>query len=479
MKQAMINHWCEFLTSTNRQGIHDTSMKLLSEVGIRFPDAETLAIFQKHGIKTKGETVYLNEDQVMKFIATVPSQFTIFARNSDRDVTIGDGKPIFVPGLGAPLLVDSEVGKRSATMADYHNLVRLAHKLPNQDMNGYLMVMPSDIPSDTATLEMLHAGIVHSDKAFIGSTDGMIGAKNTVDLAKILFGDDLAQPVTIGIINPISPLGYSPDMIAALWEYAQVGQPLVIATLIMAGSTGPITLAGVLAQQNAELLGGIVLTQLIHPGLPVIYGSTSTNIDMRTGALAIGSPELSLCISAHNQLARFYGLPSRSGGALTDANATDAQAGYESMFSLLTTINSGTDFILHSAGILSSYMAFSFEKFILDDEMIGMLHKYMRGIDVTPETLGYEVIAKVGHDGHFLGEDLTLERCRSEFWQPAIADRNDLETWMADGRKDATARARQRCGELLAEHYDPPLDDLIAKQLQTYIEKNSKITLPG
>ncbi len=475
MKRNMLKNWCEFLSPADIQAIHDTSMKLLSEVGIRFPVDEALETFQRFDARTDGQTVYLTEDQIMESIATVPSQFTIFARNPDRDVTIGDGRPVFAPGYGAPFLVDPEAGKRAATMPDYRNAVRLAHALPNQDLNGHLMVVPGEVPAKTAHLEMLRAGILHSDKPFIGNTDGALGAKNTLEMVRILFGE-LTRPYTIGVVNPLSPLGYSPDMIEALLVYTQAGQPLIIANLVMAGSTGPITLAGVLAQQNAELLAGITLTQLIQPGLPVIYGSTSTNIDMRTGGLAIGSPELSLCISAHTQLARFYGLPCRGGGALTDSNTTDAQAGFESMLSLLTTVNSGADFVLHSAGILSSYMAFSFEKFVLDDEMIGMVRQYIGGIEVTPETLGYEVISKVGHNGHFLGADHTLERCRSEFWQPVLADRRDLAAWMSDGRKDATARARQRWEDLLAEHQDPPLDHLTARQLQAYVEKSIQVS---
>jgi len=256
--------------------------------------------------------------------------------------------------------------------------------------------------------------------------------------------------------------------------YARAGQAISISTLVMAGSTGPITIAGVLAQQNAEILAGIVLAQLIHPGVPVIYGSTSTNIDMRTGGLTIGSPELSLFISAHTQMARFYKLPSRGGGSLTDSSTTDSQAGSESMFSLLTTVNSGTDFVLHSAGILSSYLAFSFEKFVLDDDMIGMVRHYLRGIEVTPETLGYEVIARVGHNGHFIGEDHTLERCRSAFWQPMISDRSGLAGGMSEnGKQDATARAKARWKQLLCEYQEPPLDGLISRQIQSYVEENT------
>jgi trimethylamine--corrinoid protein Co-methyltransferase len=300
----------------------------------------------------------------------------------------------------------------------------------------------------------------------------LLGAKNTIEMARIIFEGELGRPVTMGVINPISPLGYSPDMIDALMVYAQAGQPCTLTTLAMAGSTGPITLAGVLAQQNAELLAGVVLTQLIQPGLPVVYGSTSSNIDMCTSALAIGSPELSLCVSAHTQLARFYGLPSRGGGSLSDSSDTDAQSGFESMFSLLTTVNSGVDFVLHSAGIRGSYMAFSFEKFILDDEMVGMLRRYLCGIEVTPDTLAYEVIANVGHDGHFLGELHTLERCRTEFWTPVVSERDGLTARESNSWGDATIRARKRWKDLLVGHQDPPLDRLIRRQLQSFVEKS-------
>jgi trimethylamine--corrinoid protein Co-methyltransferase len=469
-----LNHYCEFLSKADVQAIHDTSMKLLKDAGIRFPTEEALSIFQAHGFKTDHQTVYMTEDQVMGAIASVPAQFTIHARNPQREAVFGDGTPIFAPGLGAPFLIEMKTGKRSATLADYENIARLTQALPNQDMSGYLMVMPSDVRSRWAHLDMLLASIRHSDKPLIGSTNGIRGARDSIEMVQILYGSPIDRPVMMGMINPLSPLGYSPDMVEALMIFAEQGQPVTIATLIMAGSTGPITLAGVLAQQNAEIIAGIVLTQLIQAGAPIIYGSTSTNTDMRTGALAIGSPELALCISGHMQLARFYGFPCRGGGALTDSKLTDAQAGFESMFSLLTAVNSGADFILHSGGILSSYMAFSLEKFILDDEMIGMLRRFMGGIEVKPETLAYDVIAKVGKNGHFLEEDHTLARCRTEFWEPTIVDRDDYETWNSNGGITATERAHQRAMDLLEAHQDPPLDEIIERQLKTYVEDHSQ-----
>jgi trimethylamine--corrinoid protein Co-methyltransferase len=324
---------------------------------------------------------------------------------------------------------------------------------------------------------MLYAHMLHSDKPFIGSATGKRGAQQTMEMAQILFGEDLrsqgsgtAKPVAISLINSLSPLGYSTESLEALVEYAKARQPLVLAALMMAGSTGPVTLAGVLATQTAELLAGIALTQMISPGTPVVFGSTSTNIDMKSGALAIGSPELSQMIIAHAQLAKFYDLPSRSGGALTDANFPDAQAGFESMMSLLTTVNSGIDFVLHAGGILSSYLAFSYEKFVLDDEICGMVRRLHQGITVEPDTLVYDLIAKVGPGGNYLVEMHTVKRCRTEFWSPELCDRSGLEAWMQGGRQDAVHRARARWKQLVAEHQDPPLDDITAKQLARYVE---------
>jgi trimethylamine--corrinoid protein Co-methyltransferase len=466
----------EILSQEAIQQIHDTSMKLLANVGVQFPYEPVQAIFAKHGVKTDGPRVYLTEDQIMNALASVPKQFTIHARNPERSVVVGDGQPVFAPGYGAPFLVDAApsgegpVGKRAPTLDDYHNLVKLAHVLPNQDMSGHLIVEPELANVGTAQVEMLYAHMIHSDKPFIGSATGKQGALDTFEMAKILFGGDLDRPVTIALINSLTPLGYSNEMLEALVEYAQLGQPVVVAALAMAGSTAPVTLAGTLATQTAELLAGIALTQLINPGTPVIFGSTSTNIDMKSGALAIGSPELSQMIAAHAQLARHYGLPSRSGGALTDASYPDAQAGFESMMGLLTTVNAGVDFVLHAGGILTSYLAFSYEKFVLDDEMCGMVRRFKQGLIVDDSTLAYDVIASVGPGGNYLAEMHTVKRCRKEFWAPALCDRGGLEAWMQAGKPTAVERARRRWQDLVAGHEDPPLDETTRSQLKAYLE---------
>jgi trimethylamine---corrinoid protein Co-methyltransferase len=459
----------QLLSTDALNRIHTTSMKLLAQVGVAFPQAEVLDIFRRQGARTDGNRVFLTELQVMEAIKSVPPEFEIRARNPARSVTVGSGGSVFAPGYGAPFLVDAELGKRSASQEDYHQLARLSHALPNQDVSGYLLVDPEGMPA--SHLHMLYAHMLHSDKPFMGSTAGMRGAEQTLEMASILFGGELnGQAVTISLINSLSPLSYSTEMLDVLLKYTQARQPVVIAALAMAGSTGPATLAGTLTMQTAELLAGVVLTQWISPGTPVVLGSTSTNIDMQSGALCIGSPELSQLIAAHAQIARYYGIPSRSGGALTDSSYPDAQAGFESMMGLLTAVNSGIDFVLHSAGILSSYLAFSYEKFVLDDEMCGMVRRLQRGFDVTPDSLAYDVIASVGPGGNFLMEDHTLKHCRTEFWRPAVCDRGGLEAWMASGRRDAVARARSRWQKLVQEHKDPDIDSTTQRQLSGYVQ---------
>ncbi|NOR83053.1 MAG: trimethylamine--corrinoid methyltransferase [Ardenticatenales bacterium] len=460
------------LGQSDIERIHRTSMQVLAEIGVLFPNQEALAIFEKHGVKVDGQKVFLTEDQAMEAIAQAPAQFTIHARNSERNVLVGDGVPVLAPGYGAPFIVDLDVGKRPATMDDYHKLAKLAHALPNQDLSGHLMAEPADMPPKTVHLQMLHANMLHSDKPFIGSAEGSTGARHTMEMASILFGEKVGErPLTIGLINSLSPLGYSSEMLEALMVYAHHRQPVIVAALSMAGSTGPITLAGVLVHQNAELLAGITLTQLINPGTPVVYGSTSTNLDMKTGGLIIGGPELSMMIGAHADLCRYYGLPSRSGGALTDSHTPDAQAGYESMFSLMTTFQSGIDIVLQAGGILSSYLSFSYEKFVLDDEICGLVRHWLKGIPVNEETLAFPVIAQAGPGGNYMMEMHTLDRCRTEFWQPAVSSRDGIESWMAAGRPDAAHRARQRWQKLVAEHQDPPLDPIIARQLWAFVDE--------
>ncbi len=465
----------EILSQEDIENIHQTSMRILDTVGVEFPLDEALQAFKRHDFRTDGSRVYITEGQLWEALETAPAQFTLHARNPERSVVIGGGGPVFAPGYGAPFLIDADGDKHVPTVDDYHTLVKLAHALPNQDVSGYLLAEPGDVPAETTPLHMVYAHAIHSDKPFIGGVEDALAVRHTMEVVRILFGDRYTErPATMAVISSLTPLGYSREMTGAIVTYAREGQALLIANLAMAGSTAPITLAGMLAMQNAEMLAGIVLGQLTRPGTPVIYGTTSTNIDMRSGALAIGSPELAQVVAAHQQLVRFYGLPSRGSGALTDANYPNAQAGLESMMGMLTVMNSGADFVLHAAGILSSYLAFSREKFVIDDEICGRVRRFHRPIVVDDETLAYDVVARVGPGGHFLMEDQTVERCRTEFWQPEVSDRTGLDEWLQAGKPDIVTRARERWQQLVAAHEDPPLDGVTARQLRAYLEEETR-----
>ena len=253
-------------------------------------------------------------------------------------------------------------------------------------------------------------------------------------------------------------------------EYAKAGQPQLVASLAIAGATGPATLAGSLALQTAEILAGIVLTQLVREGAPVIFAGSSTNAEMRSGALSIGSPEMAMNTAATAQMARYYNLPSRSGGAVCDAKIPDAQAAYESMMSLLMAQVSGINFVLHTAGILESYNSMSYEKFIIDDEMCGMVKRIKKGYEVNADTLGLDVIRESGPGGHFLDKDHTFEHFRSEFYQPALSNRDDFEGWYTKGSPQSMEAANKKYKEILESYEVPQLSADVDKDLLKFIE---------
>jgi trimethylamine--corrinoid protein Co-methyltransferase len=377
------------LTQEQMTKIHDASMNILCDVGVAFNEEESLEIFKKNGCKVDGKTVFFSENEVRGALESAPQRFTLAARNPAKSVQLGDDDFAFVPGYGAPFIISSDGRKRNATMQDYDNFCKLVQTSKYIDMNGFMMVEPSDIPPQTAHLDMLLSSIVLCDKPFMGSPVSKEGARDAIEMAGLVWGgkDKIKDtPVTVSLINSLSPLQFSEEMAGALIEMARYGQACVLASLAMAGASGPVELAGILAMQNAEILAGLTLAQLVRPGVPIIYGSTSSPMDMRTGGLSIGAPELSMIVSCTAQMARFYHLPSRSGGGLTDANFPDAQAGIESAMALITAVRNGINFILHACGILGAYVAMSYEKFIIDEELCGMLKKLIESIEISDET---------------------------------------------------------------------------------------------
>ncbi|MGD9058736.1 MAG: trimethylamine methyltransferase family protein [Desulfobacterales bacterium] len=462
----------EILTKTQIEKVHQTSLQILEQIGMDIGYPPALEVLKKGGAKVDGQRVFFPSRLVEAQIKKAPRRFMLHARNPQNNVVVGGGNTVFAPGYGAPFVTDLENGRRKATLQDFENFVKLTGASINLDVLSGTVVEPTDVPYEIRHAQMMYTAMKYSDKCFMGSTMGAQAAKDCIQMAAILFGgrDQIeSAPAIVSVVGPLTPLKYDVRMLGALMEYAAAGQPVLIASLAIAGATGPVTLAGNLALQNAEVLAGIVLIQLIREGTPVIFGGASSNAEMRNGTLSIGSPEMAINAAATAQMARYYKLPARSGGAVCDAKAPDTQASYESMMNLLMALVCGANFVLHSAGILESFNCMSYEKFIMDDEMCGMVKRIHRAIDVNPDTLALDVIKAVGPGGHFLDKDHTFDHFRTEFYQPCLANRDDFVTWQGNGSPQSMVTANLKVKEILNNYEVPQLPADADKDLQKFI----------
>lgn len=463
------------LTSQQVHQVHEQSMKILEDIGVDIGYEPALKVLEAGGQRVEGSRVYFQREFIEEQVKKAPAEFTLHARNPENNLVCGGDNIIFMPGYGAPFIHEADGKRRSATMADYDNFVKLAGASQSLHMTGGTVVEPGDVPNAVRHLKMMYSSIKNSDKCFMGSASGYAKAMDCIEVASLLFGGKdviKEKPVLISLINSVTPLKYDDRMLGALMAYAEAGQAVVIASMVMAGSTGPATLAGALALQNAEVLAGIALAQTINPGTPVVYGTTSVITDMQSGNLSIGNPECALFVSASAQLARFYGVPCRGGGTLTDAKIADAQAGYEGTMVLMAAGVSGINLVLHAAGILQYFLAMSYEKFMVDDEICSMVLRYLKGIDFTEENFAYDIIAKVGPGGHFLTQKHTKKKHISELRRPQLSDRQSYDSWAKDSL-DTKERAGQKWQEVLAAYETPVLDTTIDLKIREYIGRRT------
>ena len=464
-------------TDGEKAQIHDASAGILNKVGVAFQDGGALAAFKKHGIKVDGQKVFITEPQIQKALETVPETFEITARNPEKSVTVGEGSPVCVPGYGSPFIMTETGQRRKGILEDYINFCKLVHTSEHIDMTGYEMIEPSDVPSAHAYLYMMQANMVYGDKPFMGASVPKHAAKDAIEMADILWGDSghiRDKYVILPTINPLSPLMWDDNMAAAIVTYAENNQPIMFENLVMSGSTGPVSLAGTITLQNAEILSGLVLTQLINPGLPVIFGCLGGVTDMKTGNLSIGAPEGSMFVSATAQMAQYYGVPGRSGGNLTDAHIPDMQAGIESAICLYTAMRSGVTFLLHSCGILGAYLSMSYEKFIIDEEIIAMVKRMMEPVVISDTTIDLETISQVGIGGEYLTHPKTLEQFRNEHYQPQLLTRLGYNEWVTDGSKDLCERASDIVKNRIASYEKPDMDRMTEKQLNHFVQNHTK-----
>jgi trimethylamine--corrinoid protein Co-methyltransferase len=466
--------YIEYFSQTDLEQIHSSTLRVLETVGINFSYGPAVQLLAKAGCKVDGQRVFFPPKLVEEQIARAPSKFTLYARNPEKNVIIGGDHIAFIPCYGSPVVSDLDKGRRESTLDDFINFVKLTQSSSNQDLTGGLMAEPNDIPFERRGAEMLYAAIRYSDKPFMGGTLGAEAAEETIAAASIVFGsrEELAnKPPFISILCSRSPLAYDEKMLSSMMTYARAGLPQLVSVLAIAGATGPVTLEGTLVVQNAEILAGITLVQLVRAGAPLVYAGQSTSAAMRYGTLSIGSPEMAVITAATAQMARFYNLPSRSGGALTDSKICDSQAGSESMMGQLMATLSGINFVLHSAGILESYMVASYEKFILDDEICGMCKRIKKGGNITEDRLAVDLISQVGPDGEFLTNEHTFRNFRAEFYQPGLEERSSFSAWQNSGAMSIDNRANAKWKKILENYTEPELPGEVERDLRQFVDR--------
>ncbi|MHB1407058.1 MAG: trimethylamine methyltransferase family protein [Desulfitobacteriaceae bacterium] len=463
----MMKPLVEMLSEQEVQEIHRASLEVLENVGVEFHGARALELFKSKGARVQGNTVYLSPRLVEERLALAPARFLLEARDSARSVWIGENT-VCAPPAGVVYIQDAKEGRRPANQGDYLNLVRIIHQSSIFGTNGGGLVIP-EAPSFSEVEKyawMVFAGHWYSDKPQMGFALGEENSRVVLDMADIVF-EGRPGCHTIATVNPDSPLVFSEKMVEGLFAFAEAGQPAIVAPCSMAMATSPVTLAGTLVVNNAEVLAGIVLAQLINSGTPVVYGNTSAISDMQTMAIALGAPELSLLVAATAQLARFYKVPSRTGGALTDAKTPDIQAGTESMLSMFTSLVSQASIVMHAGGILDSFLTLSYEKLIIDEDVNGMASRFLRGIKIDEESLALEVIKEKGSGSHFLDTEHTMKHFKQEFWRPQLSDRQvfqagrDYSSYVVE---KATAAWQQR----IATFERPALKPEVEKGLLKY-----------
>ena len=470
----------ELLSEEGLHKIHAASLTILSDIGIDFYDEETLAILAEHGAVVKGSTVYFDPDMIMRYVALAPSQWTQLARNPANNVILGGNYVCFAPVYGPPFVYDQVKGRREATLEDFQNIVKLTYLSPYLHHSGGTVVEPTDLPTHTRHLDMIYSHIKYSDKPFMGSVTSAGNAADSVRMAEIVFGAEAIreQPALLSLINISSPRRLDDRMLGSLKVYARARQALIITPFILSGAMAPVSVAGTVAQLNAEALAGIALVQMISPGSPVIYGAFQTNVDLQSGSPVFGSPESQLALFASAQLARMHNLPFRSGGMFASSKIADAQAAYESIQVMLPSILGRVNFVLHAAGWLEGGLTTGYEKFVLDCELLGMYHKLMAGMDLSDESLALDSIRSVPPGGHHLGTEYTLRNFRTAFHRADLFDYNSAEQWLEEGAQDAETRAHAKYKQLLESYQGPELDPDIDAALLDYMTRRKSEIKP-
>ncbi|MFB6359977.1 MAG: trimethylamine methyltransferase family protein [Halobacteriales archaeon] len=453
--------------------IHEKSLTILEELGIEIELEEARELLAEHGCTVEEDSglVKIPSDLAEECVEAAPGQFTMVGRHSQPDLTLGGEDTILTPTAGPPNIRWYNDDRRPSTMDDFEAFQKIIQMEDVINGGGYGVVEPTDYDESMAYLESHLRVLLMTDTVPIGNAYGRDRAREAAEMVGIAYDDpDLSDYYLITTANSVSPRTWDTKMTEGVMAHAEMEQPIVLAPAVMAAASGPATLPGSMALGNAEILAGITMTQLINEGTPVIYGLPSSNVDVRYGSFSIGSPEGALFISFAGQMSRFYDIPARAGGALTDAKTVDFQAGSESMLQLMMSWSSGIDYILHAGGVMDSYSTASPEKFVLDCDQIRYLQRFDDGYTIDEDTFALDLIEEVEPADHFLNKRHTLEHSRDDFLFPEIAYRDSYDNWEEDGAKDAFERAHERVQNLIDEYERPPVDADIQQELEDYVD---------
>jgi trimethylamine--corrinoid protein Co-methyltransferase len=456
------------------EAIHLASLRVLAETGIDFLHPEALRLLGAAGARIDGERVRFDADMVAEYIATIPSEFTLHGRRAERNLQIGGDWVTYASVASAPNYVSLDGERRTGDRAAYQDFMRLGHMLNSVHTFTGFPVEPVDVHASIRHLEAAYDAHTLTDKSFHIYSLGQQRNLDGIEMARISRGVDHdtfeREPSLTSIINASSPLRYDHPMLEGVIQMSARNQVIIITPFTLAGAMAPITLAGALVQQNAEALAGLVFTQVVRAGSPAVYGGFTSNVDMRTGSPAFGTPEYAKAALVGGQLARRYSVPYRS-SAVSASNAVDAQAGYETVWALWGAIMGGANFVMHGAGWMEGGLHASYEKMVIDADLLNMVSTFLAPLDVSEDALAVDAIAGVGPAGHFFGETHTQARYTNEFYSPMVSDWRNWETWIEGGAPDARTRANGLAREILEQYEPPPMDDAIREELRDFVDR--------
>ncbi len=463
----------EVLNKEGLELIHEASMQILEQVGIDFRDQLALETWREAGAEVDGERVRIQRELLMALVAKAPSEYTMHARNSERTVQIGNANRIFVPMYGAPYVRDLNYERRCSTLEDLHNFHKLAYMAPALHNTGFLTCEPIDVAVPWRHLHITYSCLAHSDKSFMGAVTAGERAQDTVDMAKLVFGDEFVEnnAVMTSVISCNSPLVWDQTMLEAMRVYCSNNQAVLCSPFVLGGANTPASTVAAVAQLNAEALAGIAYGQLVRPGSPTVYGHFLATVSMKSGAPMAGTPEIAMMNFIIGQLARRYDLPWRSTTHAAGSKVFDAQSGYESASTGMAVLLSGANFMWHAAGWDEAGLAACFAKFVVDAEQCEMLYRLGQGPQFDDFDDALAAVREVGPGGHYLGAAHTLAHFQSAFFMSELFDNNSFEQWKADGAKDTCTRALEKARQLLADYEQPRLDPAIDESLQAFMRK--------